>query len=112
MVQFHTPDGEEYTPAAALPEPPFTQPKPPPRYSPSVEDAQRAIQRGGAVNLHSLTCFMITEGNPGGGGRPHYRGIVFSRDGRWEAMQWNGILRGGYLTRDEAIAALLHPVGR
>lgn len=101
MVQFRTPDGQ-----------PMKQPQAPPRFHPTVEDAERAIQRGGFVNLHSLTAFMVTEGTTATGGRPQYRGIVFSREGKWESMQWNGILRGAWDTRDEAIQALLHPVNR
>lgn len=88
------------------------QPEPPPRYHHDPADHKTPLQRGGPVNLHPLTAFMVTEGSGKPGGRPQYRGIVFSRDGMWESMQWNGILRGVWNTRDEAVQALLNPIGR
>lgn len=113
MVQFVDRSGQPVEPvpddAARM-----RQPQPPVRYHDTPEDQEirSRLQRGGIVNLHALQCFMVTEGTGATGRRPAYRGIVFARDGGWEAMQWNGLLRGTYQTRDQAIKALLLPIGR
>jgi hypothetical protein len=86
------------------------QAPPPPRYHPVPEDRAKVgkLQRGGPVNLHALTAFMVTEGRQDGSNRPpHYRGIIYKREAHWEALQWNGILRGVYRDKDAAITALL-----